>query len=211
MAAETKAQRILKDLVMGVSTSGCHPYFQISLPTQGVEDGGVVLFGRYHWTSPGWVGRILNSVLNPLKLRYLWVIQRERARKETDIQWPDHQSRVLHQRCQFTSTMTSISLCCLHVGVMVAQRVDEMGKSAVRWPRTSLEAPQQWMTLNTRMSLQRRRKPRRSGGIRGAGWGKAVVATGVGSAYQFHKLPHLSDPLHKVAWGSKWNMTFAKG
>ena len=72
MAAETKAQRIfLKRLGYGsehVRVSSILPNF---LPTQGVEDGGVVLSGGTNWTSPGWVGRILNSVLNPLKLRYL--------------------------------------------------------------------------------------------------------------------------------------------
>lgn len=44
--------------------------------------------------------------------------------------------------------------------------VDEMRKSVVRWPRTSLEELRQRVTLKNRMSLQRRGGERPGAGCR---------------------------------------------
>ena len=99
-----------------------------------------------------------------------------------------------------------------------ARWVDEMGKSVVRWPRTSLEELQQWVTLKRRMSLQRRvgERPRRAGGE--SEWRVDKGGRGQwGGNQQTCFISFLilgrdeQCTLPKVVSGSKWNMTYAKG
>ena len=175
---------------MGVSMPRCHPRFQISSPHKEWRVAGL-----FSWVAPldepGMAGGILNSALNPLKLRYLWVIQRDRARKQTDIQWPEHQSRVLHQRCQFTSSMTSSSLHYQQVGVKGSPVGGWDGKEC-----NEMAQDQPWSTptvsdLEDKDKLTKETKVKKEGRTRVQDGERRLRPLGRDPANQFHKLLHL--------------------
>ena len=180
------------------------------LRTQGVEDGGVVLSGGTTGRAQvGWVGFWIQFWTHWSWGTYESSKGREQGQRQI---FSDLTIRAeFSPRDVSSHLLWHLSPYIIYMWVLrEAQWVDEMGKSAVRWPRTSLEVPQEWVTLNTRTSLQRRRKPgrRRESGCRmgkgGCGHWGGILPTSFISFL-------ISDPLRKVAWGSKWNMTFAKG
>ena len=215
-AAETKTERIfLRRLGYGsehAKVSSTLPNFQ---PTQGVEGGRAILLGgTTGWARVGWVGFWIQFWTH-------WNWGTCESSKGTERGNRQIFSE-LSIRAEFSTRDVSSHLVWLLAPYIInmwalreARWVDEMGKSAMRWPRTSLEVLQQWVTLKTRTSLQRRRKSRRRGeaGCRmgKGGWGHwggilptSFISFLISGGDEWY-------PLHKVASGSKWNMTYAKG